>query len=121
MHRHSILGEAGRLTRVLLLLPALLAATPAFAHTAFEGRVLDSAGEPIAGAWVYAYNADNYIVYGLTEPDGSYDLTVQPGPGWTVTAMAPGYQSRTASSFSAREDTHNPGPDLKLPIAPPLP
>jgi hypothetical protein len=97
-----------------------LAAAPALAHTAFEGHVRNSSGEPIEGAWVYAYDSGSNIIYGLSEEDGSYDLTVLPGPGWTLTALAPGYQPGTAAGYTAREDTHNPGPDIRLESAPPL-
>jgi hypothetical protein len=84
MSHRSVLAEARRWTRALLILPALLAVTPALAHTGLEGKVVDSAGAPVAGAWVYSYNSNNHIVYGLTEADGTYDLHRQgrdPQPG----------------------------------------
>jgi hypothetical protein len=102
-------------------LAAIFTARPALAHTALQGYVKDTAGNPMAGVWVYAYDAGNNIAYGLTDDNGFYDLTVLPGAGWSVTALAPGYKVQTTDGFTPIVDTHNHGPDPILESAPPFP
>lgn len=113
------LGSRAR--RILLpLLVALVSAGPALAHTALQGHVKAAAGNPVAGAWVYAYDSQPRIIYGLTDEAGFYDLTVFPGGPWTVTALAPGFKNGTGVLANAVADTHNHGPEIQIEAAAPF-
>lgn len=103
-----------------VLLAVLVTAAPALAHTALQGHVKDAAGNPIGGAWVYAYDSKNNIIYGLTDAAGLYDLTVLPGGPWSVTALAPGFKDGTGTLANAVADTHNHGPEFGLEKSPPF-
>jgi hypothetical protein len=81
---------------------------------------MDAAGDPIAGAWVYAHGFKNNIIYGTTDAAGLYDLTVLPGGPWSVTALVPGYKTTSDQLANAVVDTHNHGPEFKLEAAPPF-
>lgn len=113
------LGSQAR--KIVATLGALtLVAGPALAHTAIQGHVKDAAGSPIEGAWVYAYDRKNNIIYGLTDAAGFYNLTVLPGGPWSVTALAPGYAIVTGALDNAVADEHNHGPEFVLDPAPPF-
>lgn len=103
-----------------LLLVVVLSNRPAAAHTSLSGRVTDAAGDPIAGAFVYAYDSRHFIIYDTSEEDGSYDLAVLPGT-WSMAALAPGYATATASGVTVALDTHTKAPGFKLASAPPFP
>jgi hypothetical protein len=105
---------------VPFMLAVALSAGPAVAHTAIQGHVMDASGNPVGGAWVYAYDSKNNIIYGLSDDGGFYDLTVLPGGPWSVTALAPGFRNGTGVVANALADTHNHGPEFKLEAAPPF-
>lgn len=111
-------GRLWNLAGVLSL--AFCIVRPAPAHTSIEGHVRDAAGDPIAGAWVYAYDERHNIIYGLSKEDGRYDLTVRPGGPWTVAALAPGYVTGFGTVANVIADKHNDGPEFKLQTAPPF-
>lgn len=57
-----------------------------------QGRVVDSAGEPVAGAEVYVYRSANVkkpadYVSNHTEADGLYRVLLPPGSYWAVAVL----------------------------------
>src|SRR5688500_13909930 len=91
----------------LLPLALLLCAAPARAQQ-IRGDVRDVAtGEPIEGAILTAVGPDSVVrAAGLSEPNGSFRLSVPPIPGLQLRAQHVGYATqRSAPITLARGDT----------------
>jgi hypothetical protein len=101
------------------LLATALTAGRAFGHTTLVGKVVGPTGDPIAGAYVTAYDTDNFIFSARTEEDGTYELDLVVST-FSVTAIAPGFKETTVSHIQSVDDLHTEVPDLKLEVAPPL-
>jgi hypothetical protein len=105
--------------RLAVAILAAVTAAPALAHTEFSGTVKDPSGQPVAGAYVTAYNADNYVFPVRTEDDGTYELDVLPGT-YSITAIAPGYLETTLANLAIVDDQEIDHQEIQLKVAPPL-
>ncbi|MFN3428415.1 MAG: carboxypeptidase-like regulatory domain-containing protein [Candidatus Sericytochromatia bacterium] len=81
--------------------PNLAKPTFAKANATVEGKLLDSDGKPVAGAYVFAANGQ--VV--LTEADGSYSIGVTTEPGKAVNLIF----QKEGYVFSSETVTLNPG------------
>jgi Carboxypeptidase regulatory-like domain/Carbohydrate family 9 binding domain-like len=103
----------------MALLATALTAGRAFGHTTLVGKVVGPTGAPVAGAYIAAYDADNYIFADRTADDGTYELDVVVST-FSITAIAPGFKETTLTNVQSVDDQHTEVPDLKLEVAPPL-
>jgi Carboxypeptidase regulatory-like domain len=119
--QHTYSRRSGRgWPLAVALLAAALTAGRAFGHTTLVGKVLGPTGDPVAGAYVTAYDADNYIFTARTEDDGTYEIDVVVSM-FSVTAIAPGFKETTLTHVQSVDDQHTEVADLKLEVASPLP
>jgi Carboxypeptidase regulatory-like domain len=109
-----------RWSLAVALLATALTAGRAFGHTTLAGKVVGPTGDPIAGAYVTAYDKDNNIFTDRAQADGTYELDVIVST-FSITAIAPGFKETTLTNIQSVDDQHTPVPDLKLAVAPALP
>lgn len=119
MHQTHRWLSGRQLPLAVALLATALTAGRAFGHTTLVGKVVGPTGVPIAGAYVAAYDADNYVFAGRTADDGTYELDVVVST-FSITAIAPGLKETTLTNVKSVDDVHTDVPDLKLEVAPPL-
>ena len=78
-----------------------------------RGRMLDDKGNPIARAHIRAFNS-HFEGHGISKDDGSYEIYLRPGDGYTVIASTDKGASAPTKHFRLDYETPIDGLDLTI-------